>query len=76
MDHEILKSLIEVFGIGGVLIIAVKYLARKLNEQYEARIKALESASERCENDRVDLRNQLTQVLLDQLELKKKLMIS
>lgn len=73
MNQEILQSLIQVFGIGGVLMIAVKYLAQKLSEQYEKRIDALENASRRCEEDRVTLRNQMTALLLDLLELKKNL---
>jgi hypothetical protein len=51
----------------------MKYLAQKLSEQYERRIDALEDASKRCEEDRVSLRNQMTTLLLDLLELKKKL---
>lgn len=54
-------------------MIAVKYLAQKLSEQYEKRIDALETASRRCDEDRVSLRNQMTALLLDLLELKKKL---
>lgn len=73
MTPEIIQSLIQVFGIGGVLMIAVKYLAQKLSEQYEKRIDALETASRRCDEDRVSLRNQMTALLLDLLELKKKL---
>jgi len=73
MTPEIIQSLIQVFGIGGVLMIAVKYLAQKLSEQYEKRIDALETASRRCDEDRVILRNQMTALLLDLLELKKKL---
>lgn len=71
MTPEITQSLIQIFGIGGVLMIAVKYLQQKLSEQYEKRIDALESASKRCEEDRVTLRNQMTTLLLDLLELKK-----
>lgn len=73
MNPEIIHSLIQIFGIGGVLMLAVKYLAQKLSEQYERRIDALESASKRCEEDRVSLRNQMTTLLLDLLELKKNL---
>jgi hypothetical protein len=73
METEIIQSLIQIFGIGGVLMMAVKYLAQKLSEQYERRIDALEDASKRCEEDRVSLRNQMTALLLDLLELKKKL---
>jgi hypothetical protein len=47
METEIIKSLIQIFGIGGVLMMAVKYLAQKLSEQYERRIDALEDASKR-----------------------------
>jgi hypothetical protein len=80
MDPEIGQSLIQTFGIAGALMLAVKYLATKLSDQsdklsgqYEKRIEALEEASARCELDRMSLRNQMTTLLLDLLELKKKL---
>jgi len=73
MTDEITTSLIQVFGFGGVLMLSVRYLALKLSDQYEKRINALEEASKRCEDDRLILRDQMTTLLLDLLELKKKL---
>ena len=44
-------------GTPGLLATAVWYIAKKLAEVYDARIKALEVASLKCEEDRIDMRN-------------------
>lgn len=56
-DGKIFDTLLTQFGFAGLLVIAVYIIARKLASQYEMRITALESASARCEADRIDLRN-------------------
>ncbi len=56
-DTKIFDTLLQQFGFAGLLVVAVYIIARKLAHQYEARILALEAASERCEKDRVELRN-------------------
>lgn len=56
-DSKILDTLLTQFGFAGVLVVAVYLTARKLASQYEMRITALESASARCEADRIELRN-------------------
>lgn len=55
-DPKLLDTLLTNFGFAGLLVVAVYIIARKLAHQYEARISALESASSRCEADRVELR--------------------
>lgn len=57
MNDPIITTLLNNFGAAGVLIAAVYLIARKLASQYEARIAALEKASQICEADRVELRN-------------------
>lgn len=56
MEPALFDKLITNFGFAGLLVIAVYLIAKKLSHQYEARITALESASSRCEADRVELR--------------------
>ena len=56
-DTKIIDTLMTQFGFAGLLAVAVYLIARKLASQYEMRITALESASARCEADRIDLRN-------------------
>jgi hypothetical protein len=56
-ETKIIDTLLTQFGFAGLLVVAVYIIARKLAGQYELRITALESASARCEADRVDLRN-------------------
>jgi len=56
-DPKLFDALLTQFGFAGLLLVAVYIIARKLASQYEMRISALESASARCEADRVELRN-------------------
>lgn len=56
-EGKLFDTLLTQFGFAGLLVIAVYFIARKLASQYEARITALESASARCEADRIELRN-------------------
>ena len=56
-DTKIIDTLMTQFGFAGLLAVAVYLIARKLASQYEMRITTLESASARCEADRIDLRN-------------------
>lgn len=56
MDTAAFNSLLDTFGMAGVLLAAVYLVARKLASQYEARIEALEESSARCEADRIELR--------------------
>jgi len=56
-ETKIIDTLLTQFGFAGLLVVAVYIIARKLAGQYELRITALESASARCEADRVDLWN-------------------
>jgi hypothetical protein len=56
-DTKIIDTLMTQFGFAGLLAVAVYIIARKLASQYEMRITTLESASARCEADRIDLRN-------------------
>ncbi|WP_395746607.1 hypothetical protein [Prosthecobacter sp.] len=55
-DGTLFNTLLQQFGFAGLLVVAVYLIARKLAHQYEARISALETASSRCEADRVELR--------------------
>jgi len=52
-----INTLMQQFGFAGLLLFAVYIIARKLASQYEMRISALETASARCEADRIELRN-------------------
>ncbi len=52
-----INTLMQQFGFAGLLLFAVYIIARKLASQYEMRITALETASARCEADRIELRN-------------------
>lgn len=56
-DTKLFDTLMTQFGFAGLLLVAVYVIARKLAGQYEMRISALETASARCEADRIDLRN-------------------
>ena len=56
-ETKIFDTLLTQFGFAGLLAVAVYLIARKLASQYEMRITALESASARCEADRIELRN-------------------
>lgn len=62
-EAQILSDILGKGGIAAVLIGAVWYVAKKLTVVYEARIQALERASEVCEKDRVELRNLILQNL-------------
>lgn len=80
MDPEIAQTLIQVFGTGGALLLAIKVLASKLAEQYDARmdqyndrVEALEESSARCEADRTSLHSRIETILIEQNDLKKKL---
>ena len=52
-----LTMIFDKLGTPGLLATAVWYIAKKLAEVYDARIKALEVASLKCEEDRIDMRN-------------------
>ncbi len=56
-DGKLIDTLMTQFGFAGLLVVAVYMIARKLASQYEMRISALETASARCEADRIELRN-------------------
>lgn len=56
-DTKLFDTLLTQFGFAGLLVVAVYLIARKLASQYEMRISALETASARCEADRIELRN-------------------
>lgn len=56
MDTTLI-DLLSKGGTAGILFVAVWFVAKKLAATYEARISALERATEVCEKDRIDLRN-------------------
>lgn len=56
-DTKLFDTLMTQFGFAGLLVVAVYMIARKLASQYEMRISTLETASARCEADRIELRN-------------------
>ncbi len=56
-ESQIISALLDKGLTGGLLTLAVWYVAKKLASQYEARIAALEEASKACEADRIFLRN-------------------
>lgn len=62
-ESQIFSELIGKGGLAGILFAAVWYVAKKLTAAYEARIQALERASEVCEKDRVELRTMILQGL-------------
>lgn len=57
-----MDTLLTQFGFAGLLVVAVYIIAKKLASQYEARISALEAASARCEEDRVELRKNIIEM--------------
>lgn len=52
-----LTMIFDKLGTPGLLATAVWYIAKKLAEVYDKRIEALERASIKCEEDRIDMRN-------------------
>lgn len=56
-ETQIISDILGKGGIAALLVVAVWYVTKKLTLTYEARIQALEKASEVCEKDRVELRN-------------------
>ena len=59
-----LTMIFDKLGTPGLLATAVWYIARKLAEVYDARIKALEVASQKCEEDRIAIRA----IVIDKLQ--------
>ncbi len=62
-ESQVISEIIGKGGIAGLLVVAVWYVTKKLTTTYEARITALEKATEVCEKDRVELRNLILQNL-------------
>jgi hypothetical protein len=58
MSSEII-SMFDKLGTPGLLMAAVWFVAKKLSDQYENRISALEKRSDECEQDRVKIRDML-----------------
>lgn len=56
-EASILTSIIDKGVTGGLLTLAVYFIAKKLATVYEARIGALEQASKVCEEDRKSIRD-------------------
>ncbi len=56
-ESQIISDILGKGGIAGLLVVAVWYVTKKLTTTYEARIQALERASDICEKDRIELRN-------------------
>lgn len=51
-----ITMIFDKLGTPGLLIGAVYYITREVKNLYDARIKALEIASQECEKDRIALR--------------------
>ena len=56
-ESSLIQLLIDKLGTAGILLAAVWLVARRLAEQYESRIAAVEEACKECEQDRTWLRN-------------------
>jgi ABC-type nickel/cobalt efflux system permease component RcnA len=70
MQDSITHFLLEKAGLVGILVLGIWFVARKLSEQYEARIKACENAiaksdarHEQCEKDREALHRELLEIV-------------
>ena len=49
---HVIEKLLNIGGTAGILYVAIYFLVRTLKEQYESRISALEVRSDKCEQDR------------------------
>ena len=72
MDHNTISDLLSVGGNALVLWVACVALVKALKGQYEARITALEKASEACENDRIELHKRFEAFLIAKIKNPEK----
>tara|TARA_R110001599_G_scaffold352545_3_gene587775 strand:- start:992 stop:1201 length:210 start_codon:yes stop_codon:yes gene_type:complete len=64
MDTSTIDKLLELGGQTGVMLVVIYYLSKTLKGSYEQRIIALEKQSDRCEIDRIKLRDRLEEILI------------
>ncbi len=56
-ESTLLTSILDKGITGGLLALAVYFIAKKLATVYDARIAALENAADACEKDRTSIRD-------------------
>jgi hypothetical protein len=66
---HIVEKLLNIGGTAGVLYVAIYYLVRTLKSQYDDRILALEKRSDKCEEDRRALHQEIRQMQVEQMRL-------
>ena len=59
LDIDLILTILEKFGIGGLALVLAWMLFKQLSRQYEKRIDALERSSARCEADRIKIRDEM-----------------
>lgn len=59
---HIVEKLLNLGGTAGVLYVAIYFLVRTLKGQYEGRITALEVRSDKCEDDRRAMHQEIRQI--------------
>jgi hypothetical protein len=66
---HIAEKLLNIGGTAGVLYVAIYYLVRTLKSQYDDRILTLEKRSDKCEEDRKSLHQEIRAMQSEQLRL-------
>ena len=62
---HVVEKLLNIGGTAGVLYVAIYFLVRTLKDQYEGRISALEVRSDRCEEDRRSMHQEIRVIQQD-----------
>lgn len=70
---HVIEKLLNIGGTAGVLYVAIWFLVRTLKEQYENRITALESRSDKCEQDRAQIHREVRSVQAEQISILRDL---
>lgn len=73
-ETTVVKELIAIGGQAAVFWVALYYLLKILKQEYDARIGSLEHRSDKCEEDRVKLRDQMSSLQSDRINLLEKLL--
>jgi hypothetical protein len=64
---HVVEKLLNIGGTAGVLYVAIYFLVRTLKDQYEGRISALEVRSDKCEQDRRSMHEEIRSMQEDRI---------
>jgi uncharacterized protein YeeX (DUF496 family) len=64
---HVVEKLLNIGGTAGILYVAIYFLVRTLKDQYEGRISALEVRSDKCEQDRRSMHEEIRSMQEDRI---------